>query len=53
MTVKERKWFKRSRSLLKKPAKHLTEEGKNLVAFGMRNFHHFRTKILLVCAKDE
>lgn len=145
MTVTERKWFKRSRSLLKKPAKHLTEDEKNLVAtmleksdairtayilkegfytyvlsqhnktsamtalrqwmddaeksgqkewryclrayrnwfdeitnsfdypwnngyvegthnkiktvkrvaFGMRNFHHFRTKLLLVCAKDE
>lgn len=23
------------------------------VASGMRNFHHFRIKILLVCAKDE
>lgn len=22
------------------------------VAFGMRNFHHFRTKLLLVCSKD-
>ena len=145
MTVTERKWFKRSRSLLKKTAKHLTEDEKNLVAtmleksdairtayilkegfytyvlsqqnktsamtalrqwmddaeksgqkewryclrayrnwfeeitnsfdypwnngyvegthnkiktvkrvaFGMRNFHHFRTKLLLVCAKDE
>lgn len=145
MTVTERKWFKRSRSLLKKPAKYLTEEEKSLVAtmleksdairtayilkegfytyvlsqqnktsamaaliqwmeeakesgqkewryclrayrnwfdeitnsfdypwnngyvegthnkiktvkrvaFGMRNFHHFRTKLLLVCAKDE
>lgn len=144
MTVTERKWFKRSRSLLKKTAKHLTEDEKNLVAtmleksdairtayilkegfytyvlsqqnktsamtalrqwmddaeksgqkewryclrayrnwfeeitnsfdypwnngyvegthnkiktvkrvaFGMRNFHHFRTKLLLVCAKD-
>ena len=145
MTVTERKWFKRSRSLLKKPAQNLTETEKGLVAtmleksdairtayilkegfytyvlsqqnkeaaatalstwieeakksglkewryclrayrnwfdeitnsfnypwnngyiegthnkiktvkrvaFGMRNFHHFRTKILLVCAKDE
>ena len=144
MTVTERKWFKRSRSLLKKPAQNLTETEKGLVAtmleksdairtayilkegfytyvlsqqnktsamtalmqwmeeaktsgqrewsyclraynnwfeeitnsfnypwnngyvegthnkiktvkrvaFGMRNFHHFRTKLLLVCAKD-
>ena len=47
MTVTERKWFKRSRSLLKKPAKHLTEEEKNLVATMLEKSDAIRTAYIL------
>ena len=47
MTVTERKWFKRSCSLLKKPAKHLTEEEKNLVATMLEKSDAIRTAYIL------
>ena len=47
MTVTERKWFKRSCSLLKKPAKHLTEDEKNLVATMLEKSDAIRTAYIL------
>ena len=47
MTVTERKWFKRSRSLLKKPAQNLTETEKGLVATMLEKSDAIRTAYIL------
>ncbi len=47
MTATERKWFKRSRSLLKKPAKDLTEAEKSLVATMLEKSDAIRTAYVL------
>ena len=47
MTATERKWFKRSRSLLKKPAQKLTEIEKGLVATMLEKSDVIRTAYVL------
>ncbi len=47
MTAMERKWFKRSRSLLKKPAQKLTAEEKDLVTTMLEQSEAIRTAYVL------